>query len=159
MLSSKQFKAEVAHRLVSAYSEKCQSIHGHSYLFEVTLESEHLNEDGMVMDFGEVKARLKHFIDSLDHSFVFYNQDPLAKHYKLMLDTVPMRMIEVDYNPTAENMAYHMFRACIDNDLPVREVRVQETLTGWAIANRPKPFVGDNVTYYNIPERQNVQGS
>ena len=62
-------------------------------------------------------------------------------------------MMVVDYNPTAENMAYHAFRAMIENNLPVSEVRVQETLTGWAIASRLKPFVGEDVTYYNIPGR------
>jgi len=159
MKVTKQFKAEIAHRLTSSYSKRCQSIHGHSYLFEVTLESESLNKDGMVLDFGELKDVVNHFFDSFDHSFVFYTNDPLAGHYKLMQDTVPMRMIEVDYNPTAENMAYHAFRACIENDLPVVEVRVQETLTGWAVANRPKTFVGEDVTYYNIPERSNVQNS
>ena len=156
MIITKQFKAEIAHRLTSAYSTKCQSVHGHSYIFEVTLEDEYLNDDGMVMDFGEVKQKLKHFFDALDHSFVFHGDDKLANYYKLMLDVVPMRMIEVDYNPTAENMAYHAFKACVENELPVKEVRVQETLTGWAIANRPKPFVGDTVTYYNIEERQHV---
>ena len=61
MRITKQFKMEVAHRLTSSYSTRCQSPHGHSYLMEVTLESEHLNEDGMVMDFGEVKDKMNHF--------------------------------------------------------------------------------------------------
>ena len=152
MKATKQFKVELAHRLVTSYSTKCQSIHGHSYLFEVTLESEHLNPDGMVMDFGELKAMMSHLFDSWDHSYMFYAEDPLAFSYKAMMKVVPMRMIEVDYNPTAENMAYHIFRACVENNLPVVEVRVQETKTGWAHASRPKPFVGEDVTYYNIPE-------
>ena len=152
MKAVKQFKFELAHRLVSSYSKKCQSIHGHSYLAEVTLEDEHLNEDGMVLDFGEVKDKFSHLIDAWDHSYMFYSKDILSDHYKAMLKVVPMRMVEVDYNPTAENMAYHIFRACVDNNLPVKEVRVQETKTGWAIASRLKPFVGENVTYYNIPE-------
>jgi 6-pyruvoyltetrahydropterin/6-carboxytetrahydropterin synthase len=157
MVVVKQFKFELAHRLVSSYSKPCQSIHGHSYIVEVALEDEHLNQDGMVMDFGEVKAKIKHVIDSWDHSFMFYKADILSDYYKLMLKVVPtMRMVEVDYNPTAENMAYHLFRICVKNNLPVKEVRVQETLTGWAIAKRPKPFVGEDVTYYNIPEMTNV---
>jgi 6-pyruvoyltetrahydropterin/6-carboxytetrahydropterin synthase len=148
----KQFKFELAHRLVSSYSKKCQSIHGHSYIAEVILEDEHLNEDGMLIDFGKVKNKLSHLFEAWDHSFMFNTKDVLADHYKAMLRVVPMRMIEVEYNPTAENMAYHIFRACVENGLPIKEVRVQETLTGWAIASRPKPFVGENVMYYNIPE-------
>jgi 6-pyruvoyltetrahydropterin/6-carboxytetrahydropterin synthase len=158
MRAVKRFKAEVSHRLISSYSKKCQSIHGHSYLFEVTLEDEHLNEDGMVMDFGELKNKLNHLFEAWDHSFMFFKDDILADHYKSMLRVIPMRMVEIDYNPTAENMAYHIFRACVENELPVTEVRVQETLTGWAIATRPKPFVGENVTYYNIPEIEVQEG-
>lgn len=157
MKITKQFKAEIAHRLVSSYSKKCQSIHGHSYLFELVLESEHLNSDGMVMDFGEVKEKLNHLFDSWDHSFMFYNKDPLANHYKAMLAVVPLRVISVDYNPTAENMSYHVYRACVENNLPIKEVRTQETATGWAVAARPKPFVGEDIVYYNIEEAKHAK--
>ena len=152
MKATKRFKFELAHRLVTSYSTKCHNIHGHSYLCDVTLESEHLNADGMVMDFGELKDKLSHLFDAWDHSYMFYANDVLGNHYKAMMAVVPLRMIEVDYNPTAENMAHHIFRACIENNMPVVEVRIQETLTGWATATRPKTFVGEDVTYYNIPE-------
>lgn len=154
----KKFKAEVAHRLVDSYSTKCQSIHGHSYIFELKLKGEHLDSTGMLMDFGELKNRFNHLIEAWDHSFMFWSSDKLANHYKAMLAVQPMRMVEVDYNPTAENMAYHIFRACVELDLPIAEVRVQETLTGWAIADRLKPFVGENVTYFNIPEIKAQKG-
>lgn len=156
MLATKQFKFELAHRLVSSYSKKCQSIHGHSYLAEVVLEDEHLNADGMVMDFAELKHKVAPIIDAWDHSFMFCSKDSLADSYKAMLKIIPMRFIEVDYNPTAEQMAYHLYRYCMEKGLPVKEVRVQETLTGWATANRPKPFVGEETTYWNIPEIENV---
>lgn len=152
MLATKQFKFELAHRLVTSYSVKCKSLHGHSYLAELVLETEYLNEDGMVMDFGEVKDKFAHLIDAWDHSYMFYAKDPLAHHYKAMLQVEPLRMIEVDYNPTAENMAYHLFRAAVELNLPVKEVRVQETKTGWATSSRPKMFVGEDITYYNCPE-------
>jgi len=152
MLATKQFKFELAHRLVTSYSKKCHSIHGHSYLAEVVLETEHLNDDGMVMDFGEVKDKLNHLFEAWDHSYMFHSKDPLSHHYKAMLQVEPLRMIEVDYNPTAENMAHHIFRACVETGLPIKEVRVQETKTGWATASRPKMFVGENITYYNCPE-------
>lgn len=156
MLATKQFKFELSHRLVSSYSKKCQSIHGHSYIAEVVIEAEHLNADGMVMDFAELKHKVSPIIDAWDHSFMFYSKDPLASNYKAMLEIVPMRFIEVDYNPTAEQMAYHLYRHCVEQSLPVREIRVQETLTGWATANRPKPFVGEETRYWNIPEIHNV---
>ena len=155
---TKKFKFETAHRLVDSYSTKCQSIHGHSYICEITLAGEHLDNTGMLMDFGEVKDKINHLFDSWDHSFMFWSKDSLANHYKAMLAVEPMRMIEVDYNPTAENMAYHIFRACVEENLPIAEVRVQETLTGWAVAKRLKPFVGENISYYNIPEIKKQKG-
>jgi len=155
---TKKFKYELAHRLVDSYSKKCQSIHGHSYICEVTLGGEHLDSTGMLMDFGEVKDKIAHLFDAWDHAFMFHSEDKLAHHYKAMLATVNLRMIEVDYNPTAENMAYHIFRACVTESLPVVEVRVQETLTGWAKATRLKTFVGEDVTYYNIPEIEKQGG-
>lgn len=153
MKVTKRFKMEVAHRLTSSYSERCQSPHGHSYLIDVTLESEHLNEDGMVMDFGELKDKMNHFFDAFDHSYVISKDDKTLPNFLAIEALIHNRMMVVDYNPTAENMAYHAFRAMIENDLPVFEVKVQETLTGWAVAKRLKPFVGEDVTYYNIPGR------
>ena len=63
---TKQFKFELAHRLVDSYSVKCQSVHGHSYLCEVTLAGEHLDNTGMLMDFGEVKDNIAHLFDAWD---------------------------------------------------------------------------------------------
>ena len=152
MTITKKFKFELAHRLVDSYSVKCRAIHGHSYICEISLQGEHLDETGMLMDFGEVKDKIQHLIDAWDHSFMFWSQDKLANHYRAMLAVEPLRMIEVDYNPTAEGMSYHIFRACIEQGLPVSSVRVQETLTGWCVAERLKPFFGEDITYYNIPE-------
>ena len=153
MKVTKQFKMEVAHRLVSSYSKKCQSIHGHSYLMEVTLESEHLNDDAMVMDFGEVKDKMNSFFESFDHSLVVYDKDIMLPLVMQIESLLHIRLMVVDYNPTAEGMAHHVFREMINQKLPIVEVRVQETLTGWAVADRPKPFYGESVKYYNIPER------
>ena len=137
MKVTKRYKAEVAHRLVSSYSTRCQSPHGHSYLFEVTLEGENLNCDGMILDFGEMKDKLdKPFLDKWDHAFIMYKEDPALDTMRKLAIEHKWRFLVTDYNPTAENMAYHIFRHCVEQQLPVVEVRVQETLTGWANATR-----------------------
>lgn len=150
MRATKQFKFELAHRLVDSYSVKCQSIHGHSYLAEVTLERKKLDSTGMVMDFGEVKNRLADFMDKWDHCFMYWDKDPLNNIYNSLKNKFPLRMINVDYNPTAENMAHHIFRYCWEKQLPVVEVRVQETKTGWAYANQLLKGVGESVSFYNV---------
>jgi len=132
MKIKKIFKAEIAHRLVSSYSKRCQSFHGHSYLFEVVLEGDKLNSDAMLMDFGEVKDTAGAFLDAFDHSMVLYDQDPYAKEMADIMDRGDMRYMIVPYNPTAEMMAVHIYQQLHELNLPVKMVVVQETLTGRA---------------------------
>ena len=150
MKATKQFKMEVAHRLTSSYSVRCRSIHGHSYLMEVTLEDTELNCDGMVMDFGELKDHLNKFMDKFDHTLVMSWEDPALEQMLEMVKKFNWRFMVVDYNPTAENMASHVFNYCKELGLPVSEVRVQETKTGWATTDKVDPFIKGIVDGYNI---------
>jgi len=121
----KTFKFEGSHILKTAFSKACsEHIHGHSYKVEVMLESQTLNEDGMVIDFGKVKEVIKPEIDKWDHAFVCHETD---ERYNDVADfTVP-------FNPTAENMAkyfYDKFRKPLNGSVSC--VRIHETDTGWA---------------------------
>lgn len=65
---TKKFEFEAAHRLPD-HLGKCKNFHGHSYKLEVTVSSNKLNSQGMVMDFGDLKSIVKkHVLDRLDHS-------------------------------------------------------------------------------------------
>lgn len=77
----KRLEISAAHRLELNYESKCSNLHGHNWIVTVYLKSETLNENGMIMDFTEIKKRIS---DKLDH--------------KVIND-------EVEFNPTAENMA------------------------------------------------------
>ncbi len=150
MQATKRFKAEVAHRLTSSYSTRCQSIHGHSYLFELTLEGKDLNCDGMVMDFGEMKEKFNSFLDKFDHCLVMYDKDPMLNIMEDLAQNYSQRFMVVDYNPTAENMAYHIFNVAKDHELPVTKVRVQETLTGWATTTKGLETIKGVLREYNL---------
>jgi|TARA_B100000959_G_C14710312_1_gene512611 6-pyruvoyltetrahydropterin/6-carboxytetrahydropterin synthase len=52
-----------AHYLVG--HDKCSKLHGHTYKIEVTVEGE--NNDGMVIDFYELKKILKNVLKMYDH--------------------------------------------------------------------------------------------
>ena len=78
---TKTFEFNAAHRLELNYESKCTNLHGHRWIVEVTLESDKLDENGMVMDFSRIKCKVK---DILDH--------------RTMNDVL-------DFNPTAENLA------------------------------------------------------
>lgn len=77
----KSFEIAGSHRLRLNYDSKCQNLHGHNWKIIVFCESEQLDDNGMVVDFTEIKRKIH---DKLDH-----------KH----LNDV------VDFNPTAENIA------------------------------------------------------
>jgi 6-pyruvoyltetrahydropterin/6-carboxytetrahydropterin synthase len=58
-----------AHRLAMV-GVKCENMHGHNWKIEVVLEGDRLNDAGVLMDFGEVKAHLRDIIGRLDHQFL-----------------------------------------------------------------------------------------
>jgi len=133
----KQFKFEMAHQLKEAYSDCCKNtIHGHSYICEVFIESNILLDGtGMVVDFGKFKDLCGEYIDSWDHALVMPNS--LPKDYLKMLLKYNKNLKIVDYNPTAEEMARDIFRTlriiCKGESMfNVAKVRLHETATGWA---------------------------
>jgi len=58
-----------AHRLTMV-GTKCENLHGHNWKIEVFLTGEKLDEAGVVMDFGDIKARLREIIGRLDHQYL-----------------------------------------------------------------------------------------
>ena len=67
-----------AHQL-KMVAKKCENLHGHNWKVEVCLTGEALNEAGVLMDFGEIKAHVKAIMDTLDHKFLneldYFNND------------------------------------------------------------------------------------
>ena len=129
----KKFKFEMAHRLISSLSKSCQNYHGHSYILEVFFKSDTLNKDGMVIDFGEIKERLKQLVDDFDHALVLNEKDPVLK----LFDQCLTKIVKVNYNPTAECMTkdfYDRIKYLIMNfgNVQLVKVRLHETDTGFA---------------------------
>jgi 6-pyruvoyltetrahydropterin/6-carboxytetrahydropterin synthase len=106
------------HRILG-HKGKCKHLHGHNYVAVVVLHSELLDGIGMVADFGDVKMKVKGWIDTFwDHNMILNGADPLAALWakgqsqgKCFEDDVfggraPFLM---DMNPTAEAMAAVLF--------------------------------------------------
>lgn len=91
---TKQFKFSAGHFLESLPdSHPCARQHGHNYLVDIGLQSEHLNNIGFVVDYGDLVG-FKDMIDStLDH--------------KNLNDVVT-------FNPTAELLANYLFERCAE---------------------------------------------
>ncbi len=67
MLLTKIFTFDAAHFLTH-YHGKCEAVHGHTYRLEITVEGP-VGQDGLVMDFAELKALVKEkVLSKLDHS-------------------------------------------------------------------------------------------
>ena len=105
---TKIVRFETAHQLASSYAKECQTIHGHSYKCEVTLEGD-VNEDGMVVDFKMIGEVLQGIEDKYDHKF--FTEETFG------------------CNPTAENMAHDIFRTVQDSFINIKRVRLWETDT------------------------------
>ena len=98
-----KFKFEAAHILDEAFSKCCMdSIHGHSYIVEVFVSSNILNGEGMVLDFGLLKSKVKPLIDAWDHRLFI----PKV----LMVDNwMKLPPIRTFTNPTAENISLWIY--------------------------------------------------
>ena len=65
------------HRLLD-YDGKCRFLHGHNGRAVITLESDHLDDLGMVVDFSHLKRIVGGWIDeTLDHKMLLHRDDPV----------------------------------------------------------------------------------
>ncbi len=74
------------------YPGDCRRLHGHNWKVEVEVSARQLDELGMVVDFKAIKQATRKVTDELDHRYL--NEVP------------PFDRL----NPTAENMAAHIYR-------------------------------------------------
>ena len=125
----------MGHRL-SCHKGDCKNFHGHNYRLLIGVKSEILNNDGMVIDFSHLKSIVKGFIEIFDHALMVNEID--AGIVKKIKDVIPfMKVIEVPYEPTAENMAKEIFenvgKALRDlHNIEIDFVTLYETDTSYA---------------------------
>lgn len=76
------------------------------------------------MDFGQIRSSVEKWIDEeLDHHTLLCRRDPLAQ---ILMDAGE-KIVLLDENPTAENIARLIFRKARELALPVVKVQVWET--------------------------------
>ena len=63
----KTIEISAAHKLNLPYESKCNELHGHNYIITVYCKSGKLNENGMVIDFAEIKRIVG---GQLDHTIL-----------------------------------------------------------------------------------------
>jgi 6-pyruvoyltetrahydropterin/6-carboxytetrahydropterin synthase len=135
---------DAGHRIPS-HKSQCKNLHGHRYAMEITLSGDIItqadaSDNGMVMDFSEVKAIAKtSVVDIWDHAFLVYQHDTEVLNF---LNTLPNhKTVIFPTVPTAENMASEAFKILksnyhdtYGNHLKLEKVRLYETPNNWADA-------------------------
>jgi len=124
----KTFHLAYGHRLLN-YNGKCENLHGHNGVVEVTLKAAELNGEKMVMDFTELGRKMKTWLDdNLDHKVILCKADPLAA----LLKKEGQACFLTDENPTAEILARLVFDTAAAMGLPVAKAAFWETPTSVA---------------------------
>ncbi|MCI0439510.1 MAG: 6-carboxytetrahydropterin synthase [Chloroflexi bacterium] len=126
---TRQIEFCYGHRLLD-YAGKCRRLHGHNGLLEVDVVADALDSLGMVVDFTRIKDVVKGWVDEhLDHRMILCRRDPLVPILQ-ELDEPPYLL---DDNPTAENIAKHIFEKAAELGLCLAEARLWETTTSYAV--------------------------
>lgn len=144
MRITRRLEFDAGHRIPN-HDSRCKHLHGHRYALEITLSGDIITaegapEQGMVMDFSQVKAVAKrNLVDAWDHAFLAWRAD---KNVVEFLHTLPgHKTVLFDDPPTAEHLAVAAFRVLdqayrdrYGNNLKLERVRIYETPSCWADA-------------------------
>lgn len=110
-------KFSAAHQL-RGYQGRCEKLHGHNWRVTVAVTAGRLNDQGLAIDFHDLKKSLREVLDQLEHSF--------------LNDIFPFTQI----NPSSENLAKWIFdnmaKKIDDDNLQVASVTVWESDTASA---------------------------
>lgn len=139
---TRKLEFDAGHRIPDHRSQ-CRNLHGHRYVLEITLAGEVSREsgasdNGMVMDFADVKALAnEHLVSVWDHAFLVYEGDTAVRDF---LATMPdHKTVVFDRVPTVENLAAAafdklsgVFDAHYGCDLRLVRLRLYETPNCWS---------------------------
>jgi len=131
MKIAKEFDWEMGHRL-PFHKGKCKNLHGHSYKMIVEVEGD-LDENGMVLDFYDLKQIVAPAIEKLDHAYLVYKED---KELIDSLKELKSKFVVTDFYSTAENICNYFLKEIAIAGLPKNvkkiKVRVCETYDSYA---------------------------
>ncbi len=139
---TRKLEFDAGHRIPD-HKSQCRNLHGHRYTVEITLvgnviEEEGSSDNGMIMDFSDVKALAKqHLIDVWDHAFLVYRKDETVRQF---LESLPdHKTVIIERIPTVENLAQTAFDIlqAVYNDrygtgLHLHKLVLHETPNCWA---------------------------
>lgn len=103
---------------------KCEDLHGHNFTVDITVSSQDLDSEGLVIDFRILKEWTEDILGELDHTY--------------LNDLQPFK----DINPSSESVARFIFDRIVekarDKNITVSKVTVWESNTAWATYREKK---------------------
>jgi 6-pyruvoyltetrahydropterin/6-carboxytetrahydropterin synthase len=116
-------------------------VHGHSYIIEVLIESNFLDNGQMVYDFGLTKLNIKDLIDAFDHAISIWDKDDM--NYIKEQQRFSDRWVLLPVSPSAEQLSrvlFLMIDKLLQNtsmingekEVSLNSIIVHETATGYA---------------------------
>jgi 6-pyruvoyltetrahydropterin/6-carboxytetrahydropterin synthase len=139
---TRKLEFDAGHRIPD-HKSQCRNLHGHRYTLEITLvgnviEMEGNSDNGMIMDFSDIKALAKqHLVDVWDHAFLVYSGDATVKDFLASLPD--HKTVIIDRIPTVENLArtaFDLLKAVFTDrygtGLRLRKLVLHETPNCWA---------------------------
>ena len=109
---TRKLEFDAGHRIPD-HKSQCRNLHGHRYTIEITLvgeviEEEGSSDNGMLMDFSDVKSLAHHhLVDVWDHAFLVYEKDTLVRNFLAGLPD--HKTVVINKIPTVENLARTAF--------------------------------------------------
>lgn len=130
---TRRLEFDAGHKVLG-HEGKCANVHGHRYVALITVENSALDSIGRVIDFSVVKQKVGGWIDDKwDHTLLLNVNDPIVDLSPNIRNILcPYKPIYLmPSNPTAENMAEHLYRIASDllreDGITVTKVCIYET--------------------------------
>ncbi|WP_423191983.1 6-carboxytetrahydropterin synthase QueD [Cupriavidus sp. H18C2] len=144
---TRRLEFDAGHRIPS-HGGQCRNIHGHRYRLDLTLAGEVLrqegaSDDGMILDFGDIKALAnEHLVSKWDHAFLIDRGDTALLNFLQSMDN--HKTVVIDSIPTVENLAQAafdilapVFKDCFGHHLQLTRLVLFETPNCWAEVSAP----------------------
>ena len=139
---TRRLEFDAGHR-IPHHDGQCRHLHGHRYAIELTVSGDVLEtpgaaDDGMVLDFGDIKRLAnEHLVNLWDHAFLVAKEDQAVVAF---LASMPNhKTVILDRVPTVENLAHAafvilepIFAEAFHGRLRLSSIRLYETPNCWA---------------------------
>ncbi|MDR1050612.1 MAG: 6-carboxytetrahydropterin synthase QueD [Deltaproteobacteria bacterium] len=125
------YELKVTHHFAAAHNLRefhgaCENLHGHNWFVEAVVRVPGLENNGLALDFGVIKKRLKEVLELLDHKYL--NEMPEF----------------VKTNPSSENIAVFIYERLAPHVAAESDGRaILYSVTAWESDNACAAYIAD----------------